>query len=148
VSNNATTKERENKRTHHPISSGSDWEDLDDRVSRRNERAAAPRSAPGMSLIVAGTEKTRLILTGTPKAREEATDVQDFADCGRFYRASHNSNVQTPTKTSNYLLDCSINDSDMDGGLKRTGFFKGLFQKKSRTVYGVDRKFHIVFPLL
>jgi hypothetical protein len=51
------------------------------------------------------------------------------------------SNLQTPNKASSHLLSRSVDDSENDGGLKRIGFFKGLFQKKNRPVYGINRKF-------
>jgi len=87
------------------------------------------------------------MLVGTPKAGE--TDgvlppIDENYGPSRHYSKDRAAFPQTPTKGSpreGLVQDGTELEADCtEVRGKKKGFFKGFFQKKSKPVYGVDRK--------
>jgi hypothetical protein len=103
-------KETTGMRAASGASPGSEWADLDDRTSRRDQRMALNDH----SFLTDPTFSLMIPQTPTKVKRES-----------RLRRASR-------------LKESSSSDLGLDGNAK-PGFLKGLFQKKQKSVYNVDR---------
>jgi hypothetical protein len=136
------------------MSCTSEWEDLDDRTSHRDKRAnSSPKSGKQATqpLIVSEDVTGWLNSVGTLKYDGNADftlpSIEEDAGEKRFYRKQKAGEFSASAKGSPNFEDSTAgaertdsSDFETDDSTKRKGFFKGLFQKKTKPVYGVDRK--------
>lgn len=138
-----------------PASSTSDWEDLDDRTSRRDQRAATPcrhgkvkQDSPDQRDV-----SRWLSSVGTPKPEDEieivaTTEFKDFDQNEyRYYGSKKQSQPLTLAPKGHKMYEFNQNEDAQavagaeNDATKNKSFFKGLFQRKAKVNYCVDSKF-------